>query len=56
MFLHVSVILPAGVVVWQTPWADIPQVDTPSGQTTPPPPPVTATVADGTHPTGMHSC
>ena len=25
-------------------------------QTPPPPPPVTATAADGTHPTGMHSC
>ena len=29
----------------------------PPGQTLPPPPsPETATVADGTHPTGMHSC
>ena len=25
-------------------------------QTPPPPPPETATAADGTHPTGMHSC
>ena len=35
---------------------------TPPGQVNPPPPPgpgtpqQTATVADGTHPTGMHSC
>ena len=41
---------------WQTP-----QEDTPIGQTlpwadTPPPPNQTATAADGTHPTGMHSC
>ena len=32
-----------------SPWAD-----TPLGRQ--PPPPETATVADGTHPTGMHSC
>ena len=34
--------------------ADTPWVDTPLGQT--PPPQQTATAADGTHPTGMHSC
>ena len=34
-----------------TPWADISQHAL--GQTSPPP---TATAADGTHPTGMHSC
>ena len=53
-----------------TPWADTPQADTPPGQTpprqTPPPqadtphrqtpPRQMATAADGTHPTGMHSC
>ena len=31
-----------------TSWADTPWVDTPQQQT--------ATAADGTHPTGMHSC
>ena len=42
------------------PWKDTPlgqthpQGDTPSGQT--PLSPGTATSADGTHPTGMHSC
>ena len=36
--------------VWQTPpWANTTQADTP------PPPQQTATAADGTHPTGMHS-
>ena len=47
----------------QTPQADTPQADTPSpGQTplkadTPPPiPQQTATAADSTHPTRMHSC
>ena len=42
------------------PRADTPQADTSPGQTppqqTPSPPPPTATVADGTQPTGMHSC
>ena len=55
---------------WQadTPWADIPLGRHPSpGHThtlpgrhplrqTGPPPPQTVTAADGTHPTGMHSC
>ena len=39
------------------PYADTPLADTgpsPPGQT--PPPLETATAADGTHPTGMHSC
>ena len=43
MFLHLSVILFTGGCVW----ADTPYLDTP---------PETATAADGTHPTGMHSC
>ena len=38
----------------QTPPRQTPWVNTP-GQT-PDPPPETATAADGTHPTGMHSC
>ena len=60
MVLHMCVILftrGGGVVSdidphshWQTP-----PRQTPLGQT-PTPPPVTATVADSTHPTGMHSC
>ena len=52
MFLHLSVILSTrgrGCLA-----------DTPSGQTPPPSradtPRQTATAADGTHPTGMHSC
>ena len=38
-------------------WADIPRADTPR-QTSPwaDHPQQTATAADGTHPTGMHSC
>ena len=52
MFLHLSVILrTGGGGVWQPP----PRGKTPPGQT-PPPPQETATAADGTHPTGMHSC
>ena len=41
MFLHLSVILFTGGGVWQTPPRPLQQ---------------TATAADGTHPTGMHSC
>ena len=48
MFLHLSVILSRGGVCLSACW------DTPPGQT--PPPQQTATAADGTHPTGMHSC
>ena len=40
-----------GNVFWQTP---SPPGRHPTRQT--PPPPKTATAADGTHPTGMHSC
>ena len=47
MFLHVSVILSTGGGR-QTPPR---QAETP-----PPPPSRTATAADGTHPTGMHTC
>ena len=36
------------------PWADTPQAD--PWADTPPPAPQTATAADGTHPTGVHSC
>ena len=64
MFLHLSVILFTGGL------ADNPWKDTPSGQTPllgrhPPPgqtpiawadTPRDATVVDGTHPAGMHSC
>ena len=35
------------------PWVDTAQVDNPWADTLPPD---TATAADGTHPTGMHSC
>ena len=35
-------------------WVDIPWADTPLGQT--PPLFEMASAADGTHPTGMHSC
>ena len=40
------------------PWADTPWVDTPPRQTpwADTPPPETATAADGTYPTRMHSC
>ena len=43
----------------QTPWTDTPWADTLPEQTPPsqtPPPQQTATAADCTHPTGMHSC
>ena len=67
MFSQVSVCPPGEVY---TPWADTPQVDTPLGrhpsadtprQTSldrhfPLLPWQTATAADGTHSTGMHSC
>ena len=49
MFLHVSVILSTVVGVWQTPPGQTPALP---GET----PLETATAADGTHPTGMHSC
>ena len=53
MFSQVSV-CPRGEVY--TPlWVDIPWTDTP-GQTPRRHPHQTATAADGTHPTGMHSC
>ena len=58
MFSQVCVknILSKGEVVSAPLHAGIhtPRTDTPSGQTTPTPD--TATAADGTHPTGMHSC
>ena len=50
MFLHVCV--HGGVA--RHPPRQTPLVNTPPGQTSPRP--VTATTADGTHPTGMHSC
>ena len=64
MFSQASVILFTGGVsalgcVWQTP---PPQADAPHQADTPLPgacwgtPPLVATAADGTHPTGMHSC
>ena len=58
MFLHLSAILSTGGYLPQymlryTPPGQTPPEQTPPGQT-PPPPAVTA--ADGTHPTGMHSC
>ena len=70
IFSQASVILSTwGGCVWQTPpawadpsprdppWADTPWADTP--RQTPPwadTPLPAATAADGTHPTGMHSC
>ena len=58
MFSQMSVILFMVGGVWpldrQPPWAD-----TPLGRHSPwadTPPQQTATVVDGTHPTGMHSC
>ena len=59
--LHLSVILFTGEGVWETPpWADPPNRHPPPEQTPPwqttCPPPEMATAADGTHPTGMHSC
>ena len=66
MFLHLSVILFTGRgSTWAGPPWD--QVQPPRDQVQPPgpgtppgtrytPPLETATVADGTHPTGMHSC
>ena len=71
IFLHLSVILFTGGVCIPacsegvyTPWTHTPTQDThtpgrnPSRQTPPwaDTPPQTATEADGTHPTGMHSC
>ena len=64
MFLHLSVILSTGGCVYpskhlgrltpgQTPQVDTPRADTPQTDTHPQ---QMATVADGTHPTGMHSC
>ena len=38
------------------PWTDTPWADTPLGRHPYPPRAKTATAADGTHPTGMHSC
>ena len=57
MFLHLSVILSTGGVSGRPPgqtppWTDIPRVDSPQADI----PRQTATAADGTHPTGMHSC
>ena len=40
----------------QTPLGRHPQADTPLGQTPQADPPKTVIAADGTHPTGMHSC
>ena len=66
MFLHLSVILftggvsasvHAGVPIPYPLGADIPWEKTPQEQKPPTPHPQhTATPADGTHPTGMHSC
>ena len=71
MFSQVSVCPQGGrcTPLWQTdpswksdtPWADTPwQADTPLAGRPPwagrHPPQQTATAADGTHPTGMHSC
>ena len=67
MFSQASVILFTGGCVWQTPHGQTPpgkhpQVDTHQVDTlwvdTPwaDPPPEMATAADGTRPTGMHSC
>ena len=59
MFLHLSVShsvhrgRSAPVHAGIPPWADTPRADTPSRADTPQ---QTATAADGTHPTGMHSC
>ena len=58
MFLHLSLILFTGGV--HSPGQTPPQADTPPPPAdTPPgrrPPPGMTTAADGTHPTGMHSC
>ena len=54
MFLHVSVILSTGGGVWQPPSRQTPFRADPSPQ--PDTPPEMATAADGTHPTGIHSC
>ena len=67
MFLHLSVILSTGggLCVWQTPPGQTPPAGRhPLGRHPPwanthleqSHPPETATAADGTHPTGMHSC
>ena len=55
---RLSVILFTGGVSERHPRADTPWVDTAQADTAPGrhPPPPTATAADGTHPTGMHSC
>ena len=47
--MHVRIHTPLGR---HAPWADPPWTDTPRVDT----PQQTATAADGTHPTGMHSC
>ena len=52
MFSQASVILSMGGEVWQTPPGQTPAPP----WTGTPPPNETATAADGTHPTGMHSC
>ena len=62
MFLHLSVILFTGGVClsacWDTPRSRPPRSRPPGADTTgaDTPQEQTATVADGTHPTGMHSC
>ena len=61
MFLQMSVILFTGGVCLSACWDTSPRSRPPWEQTPPrsrPPPPreQTATAADGTHPTGMHSC
>ena len=52
MFLQLSVILFTG----GGGCTPLPQADTPLGRPSAPRPPETATAADGTYPTGMHSC
>ena len=59
MFLHMSVILFTGGVCRSTCWNNTPSPleQAPPEQEPPPSPPSQmATVADGTHPTGMHYC
>ena len=51
---HPQADTPLGRPLGRHPQADTPPTDTPLGRHAPPP--VTATAADGTHPTGMHSC
>ena len=55
MLSHVSV-CPQGGVCLSACWDAPSGADNPLEQTPTPPPQQTATVADGTHPTGMHSC